>query len=174
MKEKAAQTLRKLLSPSVRFELRNREATAEERAYLDGLGKIAVSTGLRSMARLADGSEQTLTEVKAVDGAYPLYGEFKAEPAAPLPFEITCAGALDQSIVDTSRLPRQRIGEASRRKTRSACRPTCCARVRALSSSCRFTDWLKAYRLKISAESSGFQYSGRWPLLARLAGSLSR
>lgn len=36
------------------------------------------------------------------------------EPAAPLPFENTCAGALDRSIVDTARLPRQRIGEVSR------------------------------------------------------------
>jgi putative ABC transport system permease protein len=74
-----------ILAGDVRFELRNREATAEERAYLDSLGQVAVSTGLRSMARLADGSQQTLAEVKAVDGAYPLFGDFAAEPAAPLP-----------------------------------------------------------------------------------------
>jgi putative ABC transport system permease protein len=73
-----------ILAGDVRFELRNREATAEERTYLDGLGSVAVSTGLRSMARLADGSEQTLTEVKAIDGAYPLYGAFVAEPNRPL------------------------------------------------------------------------------------------
>jgi putative ABC transport system permease protein len=74
-----------ILAGDVRFELRNREATAEERAYLDSLGQVAVSTGLRSMARLADGSQQTLAEVKAVDGAYPLFGDFAADPAAPLP-----------------------------------------------------------------------------------------
>lgn len=68
----------------MRFELRNREATQEERAYLDGLGAVAVSTGLRSMARLADGSEQTLTEVKAIDGSYPLFGTFVTEPNRPL------------------------------------------------------------------------------------------
>ncbi len=73
-----------ILAGDVRFELRNREATAEERSYLDGLGAVAVSTGLRSMARLADGSEQTLTEVKAIDGAYPLYGPFVADPNRPL------------------------------------------------------------------------------------------
>ncbi|POO54595.1 ABC transporter permease [Agrobacterium rosae] len=74
-----------ILAGDVRFELRNREATGEERAYMNGLGQVAVSSGLRSMARLADGSQQTLTEVKAVDNAYPLYGAFEAEPAAPLP-----------------------------------------------------------------------------------------
>lgn len=73
-----------ILAGDVRFELRNREASEQERAYLDALGEVAVSTGLRSMARLADGSQQTLTEVKAVDGAYPLYGTFEAQPAAPL------------------------------------------------------------------------------------------
>ncbi|NWJ23285.1 ABC transporter permease [Rhizobium sp. RM] len=74
-----------ILAGDVRFELRNREASDEERAYLGTLGQVAISTGLRSMTRLADGSAQTLTEVKAVDGAYPLYGSFAADPARPLP-----------------------------------------------------------------------------------------
>ncbi|WP_440983432.1 ABC transporter permease, partial [Shinella sumterensis] len=73
-----------ILAGDVRFELRNREATQEERSYLDRLGTVAVSTGTRSMARLADGSEQTLAEVKAVDGIYPLYGTFTSEPNRPL------------------------------------------------------------------------------------------
>jgi putative ABC transport system permease protein len=73
-----------LLAGDIRFELNNREATPEERAFLDGLGQVAVSTGLRSMARLADGSQQALVEVKAVDGAYPLYGTLEAEPNLPL------------------------------------------------------------------------------------------
>lgn len=73
-----------ILAGDVRFELRNREASAEERAYIDGLGKVAVSDGLRSMARLEDGSQQTLAEIKAVDDVYPLYGGFEAEPALPL------------------------------------------------------------------------------------------
>jgi putative ABC transport system permease protein len=73
-----------LLAGDVRFELNNREATPDERAFLDGLGKVAVSTGLRSMARLPDGSQQALVEAKAVDGAYPLYGTLVTEPARPL------------------------------------------------------------------------------------------
>ena len=38
---------------------------------------------MRSMARLPDGSDQALVEVKAVDGAYPLYGALVTEPALP-------------------------------------------------------------------------------------------
>ncbi|WJR69232.1 ABC transporter permease [Neorhizobium sp. CSC1952] len=73
-----------ILAGDIRFELNNREATGEERAFLEGLGQVSVSTGLRSMARKPDGSEQALVEVKAVDGAYPLYGTFGSEPSAPL------------------------------------------------------------------------------------------
>ena len=36
---------------------------------------------MRSMARLEDGSDQALVEVKAVDDAYPLYGALATEPA---------------------------------------------------------------------------------------------
>ncbi|MBP2550358.1 putative ABC transport system permease protein [Neorhizobium galegae] len=73
-----------LLAGDIRFELNNREATPDEKAFLDSLGQVAVSTGLRSMARLPDGSEQALVEAKAVDGAYPLYGTVVTEPARPL------------------------------------------------------------------------------------------
>ena len=74
-----------LLAGDIRFELNNRVATADERAFLQGLGEVSVSAGLRSMARLPDGSNQALVELKAVDGAYPLYGklEKRAGKAAP-------------------------------------------------------------------------------------------
>jgi putative ABC transport system permease protein len=74
-----------ILAGDVRFELNNREANDQERAFLDSLGEVSVSAGLGSMARKPDGSEQALVEVKAVDGAYPLYGTFVSEPAEPLP-----------------------------------------------------------------------------------------
>lgn len=73
-----------LLAGDVRFELNNREATPAEMNFLEGLGAVSVSTGLRSMARKPDGSDQALVEVKAVDDAYPLYGKFAAAPDYPL------------------------------------------------------------------------------------------
>lgn len=74
---------RTLLAGDIRFELNNREASGEEMRFLQGLGTVSVSTVLRSMARLPDGSDQSLVEVKAVDDAYPLYGKLASEPDLP-------------------------------------------------------------------------------------------
>nr|WP_235891021.1 ABC transporter permease [Pararhizobium mangrovi] len=71
---------RTLLAGDLRFELDNRPANAKEEAYIDALGTVSRSTGLRSMARLPNGSDQSLTEVKAVDPAYPLYGKLETSP----------------------------------------------------------------------------------------------
>lgn len=72
-----------LLGADLRFELNQREAGPAERAFLDNLGQVAVSAGMRSMARRVDGSDQALVEAKAVDGSYPLYGELVTEPMLP-------------------------------------------------------------------------------------------
>ena len=72
-----------LLGGDIRFELNQRETSQEERAFLEGLGTLATSANMRSMARLEDGSDQTLVEVKAVDDAYPLFGTLVTEPALP-------------------------------------------------------------------------------------------
>lgn len=74
-----------LLAGDARFEFRNRLATPEELKHFQGLGDVSLSTGLRSMVRLPDGSDQTLVEAKGVDGAYPLYGALEAEPSKPAP-----------------------------------------------------------------------------------------
>lgn len=88
-----------LLAGDVRFELNNREATPEEMNFLRGLGEVSVSTGLRSMARKPDGSDQALVEVKAVDGAYPLYGTFEAEPNYPLASMLSGEGGTYGAVV---------------------------------------------------------------------------
>lgn len=41
------------------------------------------------------------------------------DPAAPLPFELTCAATLDRSIIDPSKVPREKIAEVSRLAVRS-------------------------------------------------------
>ncbi|QPC86008.1 FtsX-like permease family protein [Mesorhizobium sp. NBSH29] len=70
-----------LLGGDIRFELNQREASVPELGFLNSLGVVATSAGMRSMARLEDGSDQTLAEVKAVDASYPLYGALVTEPA---------------------------------------------------------------------------------------------
>ena len=75
---------RDLLGGDIRFQLTHREADTAERDFLSSLGTMGHSANIRSMARLPDGTDQTLVEVKAVDGLYPLYGTFVAEPDLPL------------------------------------------------------------------------------------------
>ncbi|WP_193174555.1 ABC transporter permease [Oricola nitratireducens] len=72
-----------ILGGDLRFELVHRTATDAERAFLDSLGKVAVSANMRSMARLEDQSDQSLVELKAVDTSYPLYGKLETNPALP-------------------------------------------------------------------------------------------
>ncbi len=66
---------RVLLGGDVEASLVHRQATGTERAFLAARGAVSEAATLRSMARLTDGSSQALVQLKAVDGAYPLYGE---------------------------------------------------------------------------------------------------
>jgi putative ABC transport system permease protein len=84
--EALARQGRLLIGGDLSFELIHRQANAEERAALEALGQVSESAGLRAMAR-SEGKKSALIEVKAVDGAYPLYGEVaivKPAGAGPL------------------------------------------------------------------------------------------
>jgi putative ABC transport system permease protein len=73
-----------ILGGDIRFELNQREATTEELAYLDTLGRVSMTSGLRSMALKSDETDQALVELKAVDAAWPLYGTVTTEPQLPV------------------------------------------------------------------------------------------
>ena len=72
-----------LLGGDMRFELNQRETSADERAFLEAQGDVTHTAGIRSMVRLEDGSDQTLVEAKAVDAAYPLYGAVETTLSEP-------------------------------------------------------------------------------------------
>jgi putative ABC transport system permease protein len=69
-----------LLGADIRFALNQRQANEAELAWFSELGTQGVSANMRSMARLPDGSDQALVEVKGVDRSYPLYGALVTEP----------------------------------------------------------------------------------------------
>ncbi|MEL4068723.1 ABC transporter permease [Ochrobactrum sp. GPK 3] len=73
-----------ILGGDVSFALNQREASADERAFIEKQGRMAESATMRSMARMPDGSDQSLVEVKAVDAAYTLYGTLKVAPEQSL------------------------------------------------------------------------------------------
>ena len=72
--EALARQGRLLIGGDLAFELIHRQATPEERAKIEALGAVSESAGFRAMAR-SNNRKSALVEVKAVDGAYPLYGE---------------------------------------------------------------------------------------------------
>lgn len=69
-----------ILGGDVSFMLNQREATEQERQFLNAQGTVSENITMRSMVRMTDGSDQALVEVKAVDSAYPLYGTLKLAP----------------------------------------------------------------------------------------------
>ena len=85
MSEGIAREGRAILGGDLRFALIQREATPDEMKYMRGLGTVSRTETLRSMVRRTDGSDQSLAEVKVVDGAYPLYGTVQTTPERPLP-----------------------------------------------------------------------------------------
>lgn len=74
---------RTLLGGDASFALMQREATAEERGFLDRRGKVSAAAIMRAMAH-APGGELALVDLKAVDGNYPLLGDVTLAPKMPM------------------------------------------------------------------------------------------
>lgn len=74
---------RTILGGDAAFSLIQREASAEERAFLASRGQLSTAATMRAMAR-ASGERSALVEIKAVDAGYPLYGAVVLEPAMAL------------------------------------------------------------------------------------------
>lgn len=75
---------RALLGGDIEFNLAQRPASADERAFLATEGRLAQVTRLRAMAIAENGSARSLIELKSIDGRYPLYGNIKLDPPQPL------------------------------------------------------------------------------------------
>jgi putative ABC transport system permease protein len=109
---------RVLLGGDVEASLVHRRATDAERTYLTSRGQVSEVATLRSMARLADGSAQALVLVKAVDGAYPLYGAVALEDNASLSEALGRPGtvAVERALMEQLSLKkgdRFNLGEAT-------------------------------------------------------------
>lgn len=69
-----------LLAGDVEVRLFQRQASAGEFEYLAAGGILSRNTRLRGMARAIASNERTLTEIKAADALYPLYGDLLFDP----------------------------------------------------------------------------------------------
>ncbi|CUH40329.1 lipoprotein releasing system, transmembrane protein, LolC/E family [Jannaschia seosinensis] len=75
-----------ILGGDAEVEFAYRRASPEERAYLERLGEVGEVVDFRSMAATGLGAQadRALTQVKAVDAAYPLTGEVVLDPPMPI------------------------------------------------------------------------------------------
>ena len=70
---------RTLLGGDASFALIQREATPEERNFLDSRGRVSAAAVMRAMAR-SDNGEFALVDLRAIDGNYPMLGDVKLAP----------------------------------------------------------------------------------------------
>jgi putative ABC transport system permease protein len=94
-----------MLGGDLAFLLVQREANDSESGFLDGHGAVSVVAMLPTMAHTSDG-RTTLVEIKAVDGAYPLFGAVATEPAVPLPALLARDGDVFGAAADPALLTR--------------------------------------------------------------------
>ncbi|MGE0562907.1 MAG: ABC transporter permease [Pseudolabrys sp.] len=99
---------RVILGGDVDFTLIHREVDNAERTFLNRQGTLSESANMRAMARTGDG-RATLVEVKAVDGAYPLFRSVVLQPAMPLVDALAerngvFGGAVDATLFERLRL----------------------------------------------------------------------
>lgn len=74
---------RTLLGGDVSLRLTHRTATAEQEAFLAREGKVSRIAALRAMARSENHEARLLIELKAVDAAYPLFGDLVLDGTNP-------------------------------------------------------------------------------------------
>ena len=76
-----AQEGKTLLGGDVAFTTIQRRLKDDEQAWITQQGILSQAANLRAMARLPDGSDQSLIELKAVDQAWPLESALITAPA---------------------------------------------------------------------------------------------
>ena len=100
-----------ILGGDVQLTVAQREATLEELAAFRREGRLSELTRMRAMAARLDGAESVLVELKGVDAAYPLFGEFRLQQGALAPRPSGNQVAIGPELADRLRV---RIGDSIR------------------------------------------------------------
>jgi putative ABC transport system permease protein len=95
---------RVILGGDLSFSLIQREATPDERAFVTARGALTATATLRAMAR--SGGHAALVELKAIDGAYPLYGTLLTTPAGNIADLLAKRGDAFGAVADPALLTR--------------------------------------------------------------------
>ena len=93
-----------LLGGDAELRFTYREANDEERAFIDSFANdVSEAVDFRSMAVAGAGgadAERAITQVKAVDNAYPLVGEMQLDPPMPLAQALDGADGLPGGVME--------------------------------------------------------------------------
>ena len=104
---------RVILGGDLAFTLIQREAAPNERAFLDAHGKTSSAATLRAMARTA-GGQATLVEMKAVDAAYPLFGQTLLDPPGTLAEALAQRDGVFGAVADPTLMARLELKPGAR------------------------------------------------------------
>ncbi|MEG3180247.1 ABC transporter permease [Sphingomonas sp. LT1P40] len=104
---------RTLLGGDIEVAMTQREASAAEKAELRGLGRVSETIRMRAMAQRTGavangGPAAVLTELKGVDGVYPLYGTMTLQSGAYAPL------APDRVLIGQALADRLDVGTGAR------------------------------------------------------------
>lgn len=97
-----------LLGGDLEFSLIHQQASDPQLAFIASRGEVSKVATVRGMALTRDNT--ALVEVKAVDGAYPLYGTFEIEGGMPLADAIATKDGVAGAAADPLLLGRLGIG----------------------------------------------------------------
>jgi len=122
LRDSITQQGKAILGGDVAASVIHRRASAEERTVFARFGTISEAGTMRAMAIVPGGEAQTLISVKAVDGAYPLYGEVELQGGTPLreAFSGENTAVVEQALLDRLGLEvgdNVRLGDSSLRIT---------------------------------------------------------
>ena len=90
---------RTLLGGDLAFRTTQRRLTDAERDFVTSRAATSEAATMRAMARLPDGSDQSITELKAVNPTWPLVGAFTSEPEQALAALQTTDGIIVDPIL---------------------------------------------------------------------------
>ncbi len=104
---------RVILGGDLAFTLIQREIAPNERAFLQERGQVSSAATLRAMARTPNG-QATLVEMKAVDAAYPLFGQIKLDPSVALADALAQRDGAFGAVADATLMARLEISPGAR------------------------------------------------------------
>ncbi len=98
-----------LLGGDLEARLAHRPLPTAAYDFLNQQGQLSEVLELRTMAASLDGEQRALVELKAVDAAYPLYGELPITPPQPLGRALAGAGLNFGALVEPAFLQRFKL-----------------------------------------------------------------